>query len=201
MKKLILILFILTFFIVACTQHSIQKGINPAEQSELDTSTSLRLYDLYVEGDGPALVLESPDEIKKVVQALDAQHTVTAKTFCAPRYRLQFQRQDGSTVEIDYFCDDIGPFIRSELGYFENEDYAVNEQFIKVMDELVAENNSQDKGELPNPASVFCEENGGILEIREDENGGQFGVCVFDDGSECDEWKYFRGECEPGEED
>ena len=36
---------------------------------------------------------------------------------------------------------------------------------------------------LPNPASVYCEENGGQLEIRADAGGGQYGVCVFPDGS------------------
>jgi len=46
---------------------------------------------------------------------------------------------------------------------------------------------------LPNPASVFCESQGYTLEIREEE-AGQYGVCVFPQG-ECDEWKYFRGEC------
>ncbi|MBN1120776.1 MAG: DUF333 domain-containing protein [Anaerolineae bacterium] len=51
---------------------------------------------------------------------------------------------------------------------------------------------------LPNPASVYCEEQGGKLEIR-DEEGGQRGVCIFDDGSECDEWAYFRSECQPGD--
>jgi putative hemolysin len=51
---------------------------------------------------------------------------------------------------------------------------------------------------LPNPASVYCEQNGGNLEIRQDSAGGQYGVCVFPDGSECDEWAYFRGECSPG---
>ena len=51
---------------------------------------------------------------------------------------------------------------------------------------------------MPNPASVYCEENGGMLEIREDASGGQYGVCIFPDGSECDEWAYFRGECSPG---
>lgn len=52
---------------------------------------------------------------------------------------------------------------------------------------------------LPNPASVYCEQNGGKLEIREDSEGGQYGVCIFPDGSECDEWAYFRGECAPGQ--
>jgi putative hemolysin len=51
---------------------------------------------------------------------------------------------------------------------------------------------------LPNPASVFCEQQGGRLEIRTDASGGQTGFCVFADGSECDEWAYFRGECHPG---
>jgi putative hemolysin len=53
---------------------------------------------------------------------------------------------------------------------------------------------------LPNPASVYCEENGGKLDIRKDSSGGEYGVCVFPDGSECDEWAYFRGECRPAKE-
>jgi putative hemolysin len=52
---------------------------------------------------------------------------------------------------------------------------------------------------LPNPASVYCEQQGGKIEIRTDSDGGQYGVCLFQDGSECDEWAYFRGECEAGE--
>jgi hypothetical protein len=50
---------------------------------------------------------------------------------------------------------------------------------------------------LPNPASVYCEEQGHRLEIRTAADGSQSGVCVFADGSECDEWAYFRGECGP----
>ncbi len=52
---------------------------------------------------------------------------------------------------------------------------------------------------LPNPASVFCEQNGGKLDLKTDSSGGVAGVCVFPDGSECDEWAYFRGECKPGD--
>ena len=50
---------------------------------------------------------------------------------------------------------------------------------------------------LPNPASVFCTDKGYELEIR-DEATGQAGYCIFPDGSECEEWAFFRGECEPG---
>ena len=50
---------------------------------------------------------------------------------------------------------------------------------------------------LPNPASVFCEQQGNKLEIRTASDGSQSGVCIFPDGSECDEWAFFRGECNP----
>ena len=56
-----------------------------------------------------------------------------------------------------------------------------------------------DQSGLPNPASVFCEDQGGKVEIRTDASGNQSGVCLFQDGSECDEWAYFRGECQPGQ--
>ncbi len=50
---------------------------------------------------------------------------------------------------------------------------------------------------LPNPASAFCEDEGNVWEMREGD-GGSYGVCIFADGSECEEWAYFRGECQPG---
>jgi putative hemolysin len=49
--------------------------------------------------------------------------------------------------------------------------------------------------QIANPASKYCIDNGGNLSIRNDETGGQYGVCTFKDGSECEEWKFFRGEC------
>jgi putative hemolysin len=49
---------------------------------------------------------------------------------------------------------------------------------------------------MPNPASVYCTENGGALEIRQGD-GGEVGICVFPGGAECDEWAFFRGECKP----
>lgn len=47
---------------------------------------------------------------------------------------------------------------------------------------------------MSNPASVFCREQGGQVDIRT-ENGGQVGYCVFSDGSECEEWDFFNGQC------
>jgi putative hemolysin len=48
---------------------------------------------------------------------------------------------------------------------------------------------------MPNPASVYCKQNGNKLEIRTASDGSQSGECVFPDGSTCDEWAYYRGEC------
>ena len=50
---------------------------------------------------------------------------------------------------------------------------------------------------MPNPASVYCEQNGNTLEIRTADDGSQNGTCIFPDGSTCDEWAYYRGECGP----
>ena len=49
---------------------------------------------------------------------------------------------------------------------------------------------------MPNPASQFCVDRGYQSEIR-DEAGGQVGYCIFSDGSECEEWAFYRGECGP----
>jgi L-ascorbate metabolism protein UlaG (beta-lactamase superfamily)/putative hemolysin len=53
---------------------------------------------------------------------------------------------------------------------------------------------------IPNPASVNCTENGYKNEIRTAPDGSQSGTCVFPDGSNCDEWAYYRGECGPAKE-
>lgn len=48
---------------------------------------------------------------------------------------------------------------------------------------------------MANPAAVHCEEHGGKVEVRAAAGGDQYGVCIFADGSECDEWAFYRGEC------
>jgi len=52
---------------------------------------------------------------------------------------------------------------------------------------------------MPNPASVYCEQHGNRLEIQTADDGSQSGLCVFPDGQTCEEWAYFRGECSPAE--
>jgi inhibitor of cysteine peptidase len=55
--------------------------------------------------------------------------------------------------------------------------------------------------ELGNPASKYCLDHGGssLLQTLTAINGSesQEGICEFHDGSQCEEWKFFRGECKP----
>jgi len=48
---------------------------------------------------------------------------------------------------------------------------------------------------IANPASVYCVVHNGTLNIVTAADGSQRGICKFENGSECDEWKFFRGEC------
>jgi putative hemolysin len=50
---------------------------------------------------------------------------------------------------------------------------------------------------MPNPASVYCEQNGNKHELQTASDGSQPGICTFPDGSTCEEWAYYRGECGP----
>ncbi len=54
---------------------------------------------------------------------------------------------------------------------------------------------------MPNPASVYCDQNGNTHEISTAADGSQSGICIFPDGSSCDEWAYFRGECGPASQE
>lgn len=48
---------------------------------------------------------------------------------------------------------------------------------------------------MANPASVYCEQNGGAVNIITDKDGSQRADCILADKTVCDEWAYFRGEC------
>jgi putative hemolysin len=54
---------------------------------------------------------------------------------------------------------------------------------------------------IANPASAYCEEQGGELEIRTAQDGSQYGVCMFEDDTECEEFAYYHGECKTGDMD
>lgn len=51
---------------------------------------------------------------------------------------------------------------------------------------------------LPNPASAYCKQQGGTLEIKKDAQGGEYGECTLPDGTVCEEWALYKRECGPG---
>ncbi len=51
---------------------------------------------------------------------------------------------------------------------------------------------------MANPASVNCTKQGGTLSIEARGDGGQYGVCYFEDNRQCEEWALFRGDCPVG---
>ncbi|GAB4480077.1 MAG: hypothetical protein Kow00124_26420 [Anaerolineae bacterium] len=101
--------------------------------------------------------------------------------------------EQGGTLEIR---TDAGG---NQTGYCLFEDGSECEEWAFYRGECQPGQSSAAPVGMPNPASVYCEEQGGTLEIRTDASGGQYGVCIFEDGSECDEWAFYRGECQPGD--
>ena len=56
----------------------------------------------------------------------------------------------------------------------------------------------EEESQLPNPAAVYCQEQGGTLESVMFEVGVRTS-CLFGDGSECNQWDFYNGKCKKGE--
>ena len=48
---------------------------------------------------------------------------------------------------------------------------------------------------MTNPASAYCIKIGGKIDIITKDDGSQYGMCVLPDGTQCEEWAYYRSEC------
>ena len=73
--------------------------------------------------------------------------------------------------------------------------YRMFVSIIVILWAVAAAAQSQPAPQLANPASVNCTQQGGTLTLERRPDGGQFGVCVFVDNYQCEEWALFRGEC------
>ncbi len=91
-------------------------------------------------------------------------------------------RADGQT-----FVEEI-----DDMPATEDETIDVNQKDLDPLDDL------GNSAQLANPASVYCEQEGGEIENREFEDGTA-GFCLFEDGSECGQWAFYRNECNPGQ--
>jgi putative hemolysin len=110
-----------------------------------------------------------------------------------PNPASEFCEDNAGSLEIRK--DDTG----GEVGYCLFADGSECEEWAYYRGECSPGDSLGHNANMPNPSSVYCIENGGTLEIRKDEAGNEVGFCLFPDGSECDTWAYFRGECSPGD--
>ena len=63
---------------------------------------------------------------------------------------------------------------------------------VNVKSETPAEESTGTIIWMPNPASVYCEQQGGSVNIVKDAEGNESGMCKLADGTEVDEWEYYR---------
>ena len=54
------------------------------------------------------------------------------------------------------------------------------------------------QAQLANPASTHCAAVGGRTMPEKNPRGGAYGVCVFEDNRQCEEWALLRGHCPVG---
>jgi len=52
------------------------------------------------------------------------------------------------------------------------------------------------KKSIANPATVYCVKQGGKVTTVQN-NKEEVTVCVFSDGSQCEQWSYYKGDCKP----
>jgi len=67
-----------------------------------------------------------------------------------------------------------------------------------VSETPVPENSTQTPTQLANPASTNCLKVGGNLVIQKRGDGGEYGLCYFEDNRACEEWALLRGDCPLG---
>jgi hypothetical protein len=78
-----------------------------------------------------------------------------------------------------------------------------NTSFIEEKDNTTFKNcvdikNTQNTALLANPSSKNCTKLGGTITIEKRGDGGEYGLCSFDDNRSCEEWALMRGECPYG---
>lgn len=130
--------------------------------------------------------------------------------FCFDDLRKQINKlTEDDYLDEEWLKDGISPKIENFQSFIFDEDsitfyfapyqvaaYALGD--FKVKFPWV--NNLEGQGEwfgLSNPASLNCQDKGGQVMIKENALG-QYGVCVFEDNRQCEEWALFYGYCPEG---
>lgn len=92
--------------------------------------------------------------------------------------------------------DELFIFWSKGNGAFINEGATTTFNNCVLNNSDITDNNQTSIG-LANPASENCIKRGGTLEIRKNKIG-EYGVCLFEDNRQCEEWALLRGYCPIG---
>jgi putative hemolysin len=119
----------------------------------------------------------------------------------------------GEELQACYTAKDDGTEVWSQIGYqvsggnsFSVRAYTSNAEpsshdlVLQVLATLtfMPPAQAQTGAAIANPASENCVAQGGTLTITERGDGGQYGICYFEDNMQCEEWALLRGDCPVG---
>lgn len=135
---------------------------------------------------------KKPNEIQIVVEKFDSR-------FARGGVKFIMEGEFGSGgIFLAYKNKDVW-----QIAFDGNGMYSCSEmQSYGFLDEFIPDCANGNPGVLDgammaNPASTYCLENGGKLEIM-NRKIGQYGVCLFEDNRQCEEWALYRGQCPLG---
>jgi putative hemolysin len=99
---------------------------------------------------------------------------------------------------IDYVVPGGNTF--SNRAYTGNLETSSHDLILQVLTTLAFKVPSQPQSNagMANPASQYCVAQSGTHTIQTRGDGGQYGVCTFEDNRQCEEWALMRGECPAG---
>lgn len=157
--------------------------------------------------DSPENPVSNQADIIEAEFSCPSGQNIGAAFFNGPDSRVELSLSDGRKMILPqvisasgarYANDDSFVFWNKGDGAFIEENGQITFADCLVQENNGSEKNNETKVGLANPASVNCQDKGGSLSIKTRPDGGQYGLCYFDDGRACEEWSMFRGDCPVG---
>lgn len=126
--------------------------------------------------------------------------TLTVGKECCPGYKVcpsdtknTCQKSCGETSSEIVCTTDWSPVCGENGKTYSNKCF-IGKAGVKIKAEGECQKEETTTG-IANPASTFCVDQGYKVEIRKDDEGNEYGVCIINENNECDEWKFYRKEC------